>query len=107
MYFLPLSYKSQIWPKVQKNLINVQPSSVQRRKKKNGSKKAVRAGGPQSKLSNDLPTALTQRKRVHNLSCNINDGVLPAKKHSKDITSRLRPNVKKAAKERKRTKKGK
>ena len=78
--------------RAQKNMINVQPASVQRRKRKNGSKKAVRVPG---KLSNNLPIPLTQRKRAHNLARNITDGVLPAKKHSKDMKSRFRPNVKK------------
>lgn len=100
---LQKSSKLSVMRRSQKSTINVQPSSVQRRKRKNGSKKAVRVGGSRSKMSNDLPRPLTQRKREHNISSNISNGVLPAKKHSKDMTSMLRPNVKKSLNKGKKT----
>ena len=79
--------------RAQRNMINVQPAAVQRRKQKKGSKKVLRRGGTNAKIS-DIPSSQVARKREHNITKNIDCNVPPAKKHSKDMASKCRPKCK-------------
>ena len=89
---ISLASKS-VLKRAQRKMINVQPTAVQRRTKENGSKKRVKWGGS-SKLSSEIPVQHASRKRTHELSRNIDNNVLSAKKHSRDMKSRCRPTIK-------------
>ena len=89
-------------PRAENKAIGVQPSSVQRRKNKNGSRKKLLCGGSSILSSKSiLPAPSIKRKRGHGLSKNVDDNVKPAKKHSSKMKSRSRPTYKKVEKEKK------
>ena len=66
-------------------LMNVQPTSVARRKNKSGGKKQLKKGG-NSQL---LPVVYASLKKKHSIAQNMSDGVLPAKKHAQDMKSKF------------------
>ena len=89
-------------PRAENKAIGVQPSSVQRRKNKNGSRKRLLRGGSSILSSKSvLPAPSIKRKHGHGLSKNVDDNVKPAKKHSANMKSRSRPTYKKVEKEKK------
>ena len=82
--------------RAQRNQINVQPASTQRRVNKNGSKKRLLCGGTQNSKMTDLPKPTQgKRKRGHVLSENTAMNVMSAKKHSVTMKSKSRPTYKK------------
>ena len=82
--------------RAQRKPISVKPTSVQRRKRKNGSRKALSAGGHSSTISSaDIPSKIHLGKRKHSLSQNIAQNVPPAKKHADNMTSKSKPRISK------------
>ena len=81
--------------RAQRKLINIQPTAVQRRKNKNGSKKKVKCGGKSTISSGSIPAPRASRKRPHDLNKNIVSNVMSAKKHCRDMKSKNRPVFKK------------
>ena len=81
--------------RAQKWSIGVQPTSTQRRKDGNGSKKRLLSGGNWGSKISNLPATHGKRKRKHVLSENVVKNVLSAKKHAANMKSKSRPTFKK------------
>ena len=80
--------------RAEKRLIGVQPTSVQRRKTENGSRRREMIGRPSiSSIPEPNPG---KRKRNHSLGNNIKKNVASAKKHSANMKSLTRKTFQKS-----------
>ena len=76
--------------RAQKGDIHVQPESVKRKIKKNGSRKATRKGKPGTAMSHNIPVASAGSKRKHAFSQNVSDNHPVSKKGGMSMASKTK-----------------